>query len=80
MRVAMDNNDCAQQRHSLFVTEWGSVNASGDGGVNAGETAAWVDFMKRNNISNANWSLNDKAEGSSALVQASPSGNWVTPN
>ncbi len=61
----------------LFVTEWGSVNASGDGGVNAGETAAWVDFMKRNNISNANWSLNDKAEGSSALVPgASPSGNW----
>ncbi|WMW82180.1 carbohydrate-binding protein [Undibacterium cyanobacteriorum] len=61
----------------LFVTEWGSVNASGDGGVNAGETAAWVDFMKRNNISNANWSLNDKAEGSSALVPgASPTGNW----
>ena len=61
----------------LFVTEWGSVNASGDGGVNAGETAAWVDFMKKNSISNANWSLNDKAEGSSALVTgASTTGGW----
>ena len=61
----------------LFVTEWGSVSASGDGGVNAGETAAWVDFMKKNNISNANWSLNDKSEGSSALVPgASATGGW----
>lgn len=61
----------------LFVTEWGSVNASGDGGVNTGETAAWVDFMKKNSISNANWSLNDKAEGSSALVTgASTTGGW----
>nr|WP_315486462.1 carbohydrate-binding protein [uncultured Undibacterium sp.] len=61
----------------LFVTEWGSVGASGDGAVNAGETAAWVDFMKRNNISNANWALNDKNEGSSALTPgASATGNW----
>ena len=61
----------------LFVTEWGSVSASGDGGVNAAETAAWVDFMKKNNISSANWSLNDKAEGSSALVTgASATGGW----
>lgn len=62
---------------ALFVTEWGSVDASGDGGVNAGETAAWVDFMKRNNISNANWALNDKSEGASALTPgASATGGW----
>ena len=64
---------------ALFVTEWGSVNASGDGAVNAGETLAWVDFMKKNGISNANWALNDKNEGSSALVAgASPSGGWAS--
>jgi endoglucanase len=63
---------------ALFVTEWGSVNASGDGGVNAGETWAWVDFMKKNNISNANWALNDKVEGASALVSgASATGGWA---
>ena len=62
---------------ALFVTEWGSVNASGDGGVNAAETWKWVDFMKTNHISNANWALNDKAEGASALVPgAITNGGW----
>lgn len=64
---------------ALFVTEWGSVDASGDGGVNYGETNAWISFLKANNISNANWALNDKAEGSSALVSgASANGGWVS--
>jgi endoglucanase len=72
-QTALNNNV------AIFVTEWGSVNANGDGGVNYGETNAWVDFMKRNNISNANWSLNDKPEGSSALV-AGASGNGGWPN
>ena len=63
---------------ALFVTEWGSVDASGDGAVNAGETWAWVDFMKKNGISNANWALNDKSEGASALVPgASATGGWA---
>ncbi|RQP25605.1 carbohydrate-binding protein [Piscinibacter terrae] len=62
---------------ALFVTEWGSVSASGDGAVNSAETWAWVDFMKARGISNANWALNDKAEGASALVPgASTQGGW----
>ncbi|WP_042860308.1 cellulase family glycosylhydrolase [Dickeya sp. NCPPB 3274] len=50
---------------ALFVTEWGAVNADGNGGVNQTETDAWVTFMRDNNISNANWALNDKNEGAS---------------
>lgn len=61
----------------LFVTEWGSVNADGNGGVNNSETWAWVDFMKRNNISNANWSVSDKAEGASALVPNTGASGWT---
>jgi len=62
---------------ALFVTEWGSVSANGDGSVNETETMAWVNFMKTHGISNANWALNDKAEGASALVPgASPQGGW----
>lgn len=62
---------------ALFVTEWGSVGASGDGGVSESETWAWVDFMKAKGISNANWALNDKSEGSSALTPgASATGGW----
>ncbi len=70
-QTALNNNA------AIFVTEWGSVNADGNGGVNESETRAWVDFMKRNNISNANWALNDKAEGASALTPgASANGGW----
>ncbi|MDO8262768.1 MAG: cellulase family glycosylhydrolase, partial [Gallionella sp.] len=63
---------------ALFVTEWGSVNADGNGGVDAAETATWLNFLKTNGISHANWALNDKAEGSSALVSgASANGGWT---
>jgi polyisoprenoid-binding protein YceI len=63
---------------ALFVTEWGAVNADGDGGVDAAETATWLNFLKTNGISHANWALNDKAEGSSALVPgASANGGWT---
>jgi endoglucanase len=62
---------------ALFVTEWGSVNANGDGGVATAETNAWMTFLKSRNISHANWATNDKAEGASALVPgASTSGGW----
>lgn len=63
---------------ALFVTEWGAVNADGDGGVDTAETATWLNFLKTNGISHANWALNDKAEGSSALVPgASGNGGWT---
>lgn len=62
---------------ALFVTEWGSVSANGDGAVAEAETWAWVNFMKAKGISNANWALNDKIEGASALVSgASAQGGW----
>jgi endoglucanase len=64
---------------ALFVTEWGSVNANGDGGVALSETNAWMEFLRNNYISHANWALNDKAEGASALVPgASGTGGWVS--
>ena len=63
---------------ALFVTEWGSVESSGNGAVNISETNAWLDFLKTNNISHANWALNDKAEGASVLVAgASVNGGWL---
>ncbi len=61
----------------LFVTEWGTVDADGDGAVNAGEVNTWMTFLRNNNISHANWALNDKLEGASALVPgASANGGW----
>jgi endoglucanase len=62
---------------ALFVTEWGAVNANGDGAVATAETNNWMTFLKARGISHANWALNDKAEGASALVPgASAAGGW----
>ncbi|WP_149982753.1 cellulase family glycosylhydrolase [Pseudoalteromonas rhizosphaerae] len=58
---------------ALFATEWGAVNADGNGGVNSNETDAWMAFLKSNTISHANWALNDKDEGASTFL---PGGSW----
>jgi endoglucanase len=72
-QTALNNNA------ALFVTEWGTVNANGDGAVNHGNTDAWMAFLKQNHISHANWSINDKAEGASALFPgASGTGGWAS--
>ncbi|AWF81594.1 hypothetical protein BTJ40_12585 [Microbulbifer sp. A4B17] len=49
----------------LFVTEWGSVNADGNGSINYDSTNEWLEWMDENQISWANWTINDKAESSS---------------
>jgi hypothetical protein len=62
---------------ALFVTEWGTCEASGDGTVDESSTNTWMEFLKQNKISHCNWSLFDKNESASALVSnASTAGNW----
>lgn len=68
---------------ALFVTEWGTTPASGFGEPDLAETALWMDFLKQNNISHANWAINGVADdrgtlqGSSANKEGSSfEGNW----
>jgi endoglucanase len=62
---------------ALFVTEWGSCDASGDRNFDPVESRLWLDWMDAHGISSANWSLNDKAETASALVPgARTAGPW----
>jgi len=49
----------------LFCTEWGTVNADGNGAVDQASTEAWMTFLKEHDISHLNWAVNSKAEGSS---------------
>ncbi len=56
---------------TLFVTEYGTVNADGDGDVAKEETQRWYDFMDRHQISSANWSVANKDESSAALLPGS---------
>ncbi|HYD42028.1 MAG TPA: glycoside hydrolase family 6 protein [Anaeromyxobacter sp.] len=63
--------------HAIMVTEWGTVDASGNGGYNPTESQRWTDWMDQNLISSANWSLHDKLESASALQPgASSTGPW----
>lgn len=52
----------------VFVSEWGTSAADGNGGVYLEEAQRWIDFMNERGISWANWSLCDKNESSAALV------------
>lgn len=66
---------------ALMVTEWGTVNANGDGGVDKESTEKWLSFMRENKLSHANWALNDKKEGASMLKPGTlPDGNWTDAN
>lgn len=62
---------------ALMVTEWGTVNANGDGDVDQFSTEEWLLFMDMHSISHLNWSVHDKDEGASVLrANASPNGGW----
>lgn len=73
-----DRVDYARSKNAaIFVTEWGTSQASGDGGVYENDTRTWINFLNSRGISWVNWSLCDKNEASAALAGgASATGGW----
>ena len=62
---------------AVFVSEWGTSRADGNGGVFLNESAQWLDFLDQRGISWCNWSLCDKDETSAALRPGtSPNALW----
>lgn len=53
---------------AIFATEYGTCNASGNGGYNATESQIWWDYLEANKISSCNWSISNKAETASVLT------------
>jgi len=49
---------------ALFVSEWGTVAADGNGRVDYQETEKWLAFMRKNKLSHCSWSLSQKDESS----------------
>ena len=43
--------------YPVFISEWGTTNADGDGEPNSSATNEWTSFMDQNMIPNCNWSL-----------------------
>jgi endoglucanase len=78
-KKAMANGIC------LFISEYGTCDASGNGHFDPIHTKEWFDFMDQYKISGCNWSIADKEETASALVPgASGKGGWtneqITPS
>jgi len=61
---------------ALFVTEFGTSQASGDGGPYLDESDLWMNFMADNKISWCNWSYSAKDEISAALKPGACGSDW----
>ena len=62
---------------ALFVSEWGTCEATGSGVLDYAEVETWLNFMETKKISWCNWSVADKDETSAALKPgASSNGSW----
>lgn len=71
-------NNALSKGIAIFVTEWGTSDASGSGGVYLNEAQNWINWMNTNKISWCNWSLCPKAESSAALLPGtSMNGPWA---
>lgn len=61
----------------LFVTEYGTCEASGNGHLDYEESKLWWDFCDKYKIGYLNWSVADKVETASSLIPgADPRGGW----
>lgn len=62
---------------ALFVTEWGTCNADGNGPIDQASVREWMAFIRRHDLSHCNWSIADKRETAAVLEPgASAQGGW----
>jgi endoglucanase len=63
---------------AIFVTEYGGVNANGNGPFNVAETQKWWTYLDAHDIGSANWAVETNTETSSVFVgNASATGPWT---
>ena len=62
---------------AVFITEWGTTEASGAGSVSEGNTREWTNYMDQNQIPNCNWSLRHETVGGKTEASAMFSGSTV---
>lgn len=58
---------CYNEGLPVLVTEFGTCDASGNGGYNASQTKAWLSFLDTLKVGYVNWSLSGKVETASAF-------------
>ena len=61
---------------ALFITEFGVVEATGNGPIDYASSEAWWDWAEANDISWLAWSTGDRDETSATLKPGTPPANW----
>ncbi|MFJ8146278.1 cellulase family glycosylhydrolase [Streptomyces sp. NPDC096048] len=65
----------AASRLPLFVSEFGTVSATGGGAMDRTSSVAWLDLLDQLKISYANWTYSDANEGSAAFKPGTCNGS-----
>ena len=70
---------CIKAGLPIFITEFGTCDASGNGGFNSNQSNKWFILLEKYGISHMNWSLSNKAETASAIKSScSKTSAWST--
>lgn len=73
--------NCVAQGLPVFVSEFGTCDASGGGANDFNETEKWLSYFDKQGISYCNWSICNKDETCSVLRPGtSANGNWSESN
>lgn len=71
----------AADRLPIFVTEWGSMEYTGDGPSDFESSQAYVDLMREKGISWTNWNYSDDWRTSGVWTEAAPDADvWAAEN
>jgi endoglucanase len=72
-----DKADAARARGlALLITEFGVVDADGDGPIALEESQRWWDWAEQHRIGWMAWSIGDRDESSAALKPGTAASNW----
>jgi endoglucanase len=61
---------------ALMITEFGTVESTGDGPIDRNSSEAWWDWAEENHVSWFNWSITDRDESSAALRPGTGLSRW----
>nr|ADI24131.1 endo-beta-1,4-glucanase precursor [Oncideres albomarginata chamela] len=56
----------------IFISEYGTCAGTGNGTIDAAETALWYQWLDQNQLSYVNWAISDKDESASVAIAGTP--------
>lgn len=68
---------CMSGGNAVFISEWGTTEASGKGNINEPASNEWMQYMDQKSIPNCNWSLRHSTVGGESEASAMFNGSTV---